>query len=377
MENTNFIDEVYDKFYDEMKKSVSFWPLSNNGKKAFYICISSILKKLFNQEDIDVCELLAKIKVSLVTSSPANNNIKSTPSFCPYFIIENDRNEQALIQIKMEILGAKQNHDEKDPEKRFYEPFEVSANISAKIIAPFMKRKYQIIDYHTPVLYSTDEDNKTSLYSLLKEKTVSKEYDYIEKNDFGYRVENNNKVGRISIIRKDFNIPTKYDEITKISKDDEVDILLSKRNETKYLVDRVRIKNKVGAYCYTKDYHDRYDYSQDRSFSHEYIKKAYIAPIFDTLECLEIQNKLYLVVSINGKYGVLDPFKHKFICSTIFDVITKINIMDDESLTIYGEIDGNEYYYQNNILIKNEQCEVVLSDEFVLAREKIERQAKK
>lgn len=222
MENTNFIDEVYDKFYDEMKKSVSFWPLSNNGKKAFYICISSILKKLFNQEDIDVCELLAKIKVSLVTSSQVNNNIKSTPSFYPYFIIENDRNEQALIQIKMEILGAGQNHDEKDPEKRFYAPLEVSANISTKIIAPFMKRKYQIIDYHSPVLYSTDEENKTSLYSLLKGKTVSKEYDYIEKNDFGYRVENNNKVGRISIIRKDFNIPTKYDEITKISKDDEV-----------------------------------------------------------------------------------------------------------------------------------------------------------
>lgn len=84
-----------------------------------------------------------------------------------------------------------------------------------------------------------------------------------------------------------------------------------------------------------------------------------------------------MIVSINGKYGILDPYKHKFISPTIFDVITKINIADDESLIIYGEIDGEEYYYKNNVLIKNQQCEVVLSDEFVLAREKIERQAKK
>ncbi len=371
MKNTQLIDEIYNKFFENTMCGKDDYEFSLKSKLKFYQYISCVIEELYGNQNANTDEILKRIKVTPII--PFNyHHDKGYKGFTYYigFILENEEGKQAIIHLTIDYVCCDGIKDDLK--------FLFGVNISGKVIEPFMDLKYSTIKPLSDLIYVTDpKTRKTFIYSIIEEKAISKGFDHIEKDQpWGYRIENKGKIGRFSVYSKDFHIPAKYDEITRISTCRERDLLSSYYDETRlmirnkcYVVDKVRKGDKVGAYCYTKDFHVRYHLNEDRFSHHAYIKKAFIPPTFDTIECLAVRDELFLIISNNGKYGVVAPYKHKVIGPICFDKILEVIILDDHSCVICGEIDGEEYYYKNESLVKMQQCdELVPADVSPLKR---------
>ena len=179
----------------------------------------------------------------------------------------------------------------------------------------------------------------------------------------------NEKVGVFHETKSDYNIPIKYDQII-------FDSELPIRDKNSDVVAYVRKGNKWGAYCYLVDYHERYSKKDNKEYEQEYVKKRFIAPLFDSIILINNYDRsfetMFFKVSINNKFGILDAFNRKFVIPVIFDNIDKVNINYME-IEAYGEIDGKTCISKGHEVQVLTTVDVKLSDEYKLIRKKIEK----
>ncbi len=106
-------------------------------------------------------------------------------------------------------------------------------------------------------------------------------------------------------------------------------------------------------------FHEFYDSEKDRDYKKSYINKKFIPPIFDEINVVQINennNTIILKVSLNGKVGLLDVYRKKFLVPIIFDSITSFYFNEsEESLKCCGIIDGEQYFYDGINFYKCEQ----------------------
>ena len=183
---------------------------------------------------------------------------------------------------------------------------------------------------------------------------------------FAYK---DNKVGVIHKNLKNYNIPIKYDRIIY---DDEFIIKSNNADVIAY----VESNDKWGAYCYMVDFHERYSNKTNKTFEQEYVRKRFIPPLFDSIKVIYDYNSafetMFFIVSINGKYGILDAYNKRFIVPIIFDRIDNIKITY-MGVEVYGEIDGKHCISKGHEVQVLTSMDVSLSDEYKLIRRKIEK----
>lgn len=178
------------------------------------------------------------------------------------------------------------------------------------------------------------------------------------------------KVGIIDANNSAYNIPIKYDEIKY---DEGYDIYDVDSNAIAY----VRSDNKWGAYCYLVDYHERYDEKTGKLWEQEYVKKRFIAPLFDSIKVLKNDcDPLYLLVSLNGKYGILEAYSRRFVTPIVFDSIDK-TIITYMNFEVFGQINGKNIRYDGKHFYEQTPYYFNYSDEYRLVKKKIEKREDK
>lgn len=348
---------------------MEIWNVQNNEvqkeeQKQNFKFLEQALTELYPSQEItdemrDITVVLSYNNFGLV------NIFRKRATLMHYFVCSNTRGEQALLSVTKED-GYEWNTGTGIKKIKVYLPF------SNRI---FIRDENSLINFFSKNI----DTGKVGLFTMFKNGKfeIEEKYDTLSSGLSGYLATLNNKIGRINPYNGAFNIPIKYDEVVEVNTSNvsmpNGGIIC--RDEKNNLV-LVRLNNKWGAYCYINDYHIRYDYAHDRNFSHRYVRKRFITPLFDKIELYfidDIHTRIVLKVWLNGKCGLLDVYDRKFIAPIIFDDILNYEEVKNDKYYVYGFINGVNSKYDGENFVKMEKINVEYSETYRLVRSRIEK----
>lgn len=335
--------------------------------------INKIVNDLYDWKKIT--DEMKNVSLKFVYEDTCLNNLFENRNVVnEYYFCTNSEKEQGIISV-LRYTGY--NTSKKEP--------------IIKVLLPFCKRTLEIGNYKSTdvteltVLTHNKGTNKYGIISLNNSELkflLDEKYDEIKSDDTGYIVRIDNRVGRVCVDKKHYNIPIKYDDIKE-----QKHACFSKFGE---LVEQVSFPqgnalvksgNLWGAYCYTEDYHFRsLKRDPDITFDQKYIKKRFVPPLFEKIEPFYYdydEKNIYLKVLLNGKIGILDVYNRNFVAPIVFDKIThfektKIAESYDDKFVFYGYINGSYYQYDGKSFFKKDE-EVFLSEPYQNVKEKIKK----
>lgn len=316
----------------------------------------------------EVTPEMRKIKATVVDGDFGLDNVfRDRKEVTRHYMCENISGEKALIAVAFEDDFS---HDS------------LTTTIKkAEVFLPFANREFLFDGCFYRTCYTKNLDTgKMGKYVLGHGFTLEEIYDNLVEGIEGEIATIGNKTGRVA--SRDYDIAIKYDELVEI---DTSNIYVLNRGVMVRGIPNsvvlVKLDGKWGAYCYLKDYHSHYISSADKEITRRYLKKRFIAPLFDKIEIHTIddaEKRIVLRVWLNNKVGLLEVYSREFICPIVFDAITKWEKtcdggINDYGYNIYGYIDGEFYRYSNGNLVKEELVNIEYPEPYMRVREKIEK----
>ena len=295
-------------------------------------------------------------EMGYISLTSCTNCVIQGENYGNYFICRNYLGEEALIYAKYYI-------DENN--EIVFDIIQVTSEFKKRTIDP---KSFSAFFYKTP-------DNEKFVTEVIQElnptRTIVTEYKVrpaisTEK----YMLEPVNG----SFIKTDLKhikctITLKYDDIVELDNRAFL-VIKDDNNYVDYSVVAVKKGRFWGAYCQIDDHQivklRRCNYKQ------HYLKTRFVPTVFDNIDVLYINEKtrkIYLLVYLDGKVGLLDAFDYHFIIPIVFDSIE----VDPSNERYIVEYKGLKYPYRKELM---EAFNIEPSNNYKTARTKYYRLSK-
>ena len=326
--------KIMNQYYEELK-----------GKLLAYLCKNCGLKEMLEIIDIEICKTI-----------DSNGMYKDTDILSGVVSVKNQLGQKALV-----IFNYREKYTCLESEMLTYLIME-----DIKVIVPLGNYEFEFNRGHV-YIHNLLKD-KWGVYIMGSQKQIiSTQYDtielineYVNWRDDLYLVSKNGNKGCIGFgINKICSIPIIYE-----------DVQLEFYEKLKCL--KVKSDGNFGIYLYLPSTKIKYDVSRDESFTYPYIKKCFISPLFQHIELqFYDEHNVYLKVSLNGKFGIIDAFNKEFVVPIVFDEITYFSY-DNNGINCYGLINGENIFYNGVSFMKTMVFEPQIDNEYKRIRKKIE-----